>query len=331
MVPNKKFPKGSELFCCESCDYSTSRRSQYIRHIITGKHQILTNPNVLYSKKCVNYECICGKSYKHSSSLSAHKKTCNQQNNTTDASNNEFVFDFDTKSDLKTLKIPILRNDEYVVNQTMVNKELKQKAKLIRDNIDTAVDNFNRSNIAEMIVKKIDMGDGSGRVMYSINDKFVNDTDYNKLLVRLEYLAGDLFKTLTFLEDGRSKLKTYIKQHYPFLASSIVDTTENEVLTGGSHRSSHLAKHKHKHKNKNKTKHKYNHNHKARPNRKNKKTIKKYRAISRMPSVSSAPKQNVVSYNKHKKTTIKSKHTRNAKINKNKTKSSNKKSRKFRR
>ena len=93
MVPNKKFPKGSELFCCESCDYSTSRRSQYNRHIITGKHQILTNPNVLYSKKCVNYECICGKSYKHSSSLSAHKKTCNQQNNTTDASNNEFVFD----------------------------------------------------------------------------------------------------------------------------------------------------------------------------------------------------------------------------------------------
>ena len=93
MVPNKKFQKGSDLFCCESCDYSTSRRSQYNRHIITGKHQILTNPNVLYSKKCVNYECICGKSYKHSSSLSAHKKTCNQQNNTTDASNNEFVFD----------------------------------------------------------------------------------------------------------------------------------------------------------------------------------------------------------------------------------------------
>ena len=93
MVPNKKFQKGSDLFCCESCDYSTSRRSQYNRHIITGKHQILTNPNVLYSKKCVNYECICGKSYKHTSSLSAHKKTCNQQNNTTDTSNNEFVFD----------------------------------------------------------------------------------------------------------------------------------------------------------------------------------------------------------------------------------------------
>ena len=117
MVPNKKFPKGSELFCCESCDYSTSRRSQYNRHIITGKHQILTNPNVLYSKKCVNYECICGKSYKHSSSLSAHKKTCNQQNNTTDASNNEFVFD-------KELVMLVLKQNNELQTQ-MIEQQTK--------------------------------------------------------------------------------------------------------------------------------------------------------------------------------------------------------------
>ena len=80
-------------FCCKQCDYSTSRKSQYDRHIITDKHQTLTNPNLSYSKNCVNYECSCGKSYKHSSSLSAHKKNCNPKNNKTDTSNNEFVFD----------------------------------------------------------------------------------------------------------------------------------------------------------------------------------------------------------------------------------------------
>jgi hypothetical protein len=96
---------------------------------------------------------------------------------------------------------------------------------------------------------------------------------------------------------------------------------------GGSHRSSHLAKHKHK----NKTKHKHNYNHKARPNRKNKKTIKKYRGMSRMLSMPTMPKKNVVVYRKHKKTTRKYKATRHAKMNKNKPKNSNKKSRKFRR
>ena len=93
MVPNKKVRKSSDGFCCDICDYSTSRKSQYDRHIITGKHQILTNPNLQISKNCANYECICGKSYKHASSLCAHKKSCTQQHSTKDTSNNEFEFD----------------------------------------------------------------------------------------------------------------------------------------------------------------------------------------------------------------------------------------------
>jgi hypothetical protein len=97
MVPNKKVRKSSENFYCEKCHYSTSRKSQYDRHLTTDKHQILTNPNDLVPKKCVNYDCICGKSYKHSSSLCAHKKNCkNKNNNLIESSvsiNNELVFD----------------------------------------------------------------------------------------------------------------------------------------------------------------------------------------------------------------------------------------------
>jgi hypothetical protein len=86
-------PKNVSKFFGESCDYSTTRKSQYERHIITDKHQILTNVNLSYSKNCVNYECSCGKVYKHASSLCAHKKNCGSQNNTIDISNNEFVSD----------------------------------------------------------------------------------------------------------------------------------------------------------------------------------------------------------------------------------------------
>ena len=71
----KKFSSESSVeYLCENCDYVTSRKSQYGRHILTAKHKILTNPN----KKvpCKIYSCECGKIYKHQSSLCFHKKIC---------------------------------------------------------------------------------------------------------------------------------------------------------------------------------------------------------------------------------------------------------------
>jgi len=72
MVPTQE---SSKKFRCESCDYSSSRNSQYMRHLLTDKHKILHNPTY---KKFQNkvWLCDCGKQYKHSSSLYAHKKTC---------------------------------------------------------------------------------------------------------------------------------------------------------------------------------------------------------------------------------------------------------------
>lgn len=78
MLPTKKVPKSSKIYCCELCDYTSCRLSQYNRHLSTDKHKILQNPtlakmsNFLHKK----FECICGKEYSHSSTLYAHKKKC---------------------------------------------------------------------------------------------------------------------------------------------------------------------------------------------------------------------------------------------------------------
>ena len=83
MVPTQK---SSEIFTCENCDYSTCRRSQYNRHLLTDKHKILQNPTKSYIKKFdtdKKYGCTCGKSYKHSSTLYAHKKQCCFDNSNT--------------------------------------------------------------------------------------------------------------------------------------------------------------------------------------------------------------------------------------------------------
>ena len=36
-------PKSSKLFCCEKCDYASSRYSQWTRHLSTDKHKVNEN------------------------------------------------------------------------------------------------------------------------------------------------------------------------------------------------------------------------------------------------------------------------------------------------
>jgi hypothetical protein len=73
MVPTQK---SSAEFVCDCCNYSSSRKSQYYRHLETDKHKILQNPTSHKFGINQTYVCDCGKIYKHSSTLYAHKKKC---------------------------------------------------------------------------------------------------------------------------------------------------------------------------------------------------------------------------------------------------------------
>ena len=75
---NKKVPKNDQKYFCELCDFTTSRKSQYDRHLLTLKHQNREK----YNKNTTNYNqkssmiCECGKEYNHRASLYNHKKKC---------------------------------------------------------------------------------------------------------------------------------------------------------------------------------------------------------------------------------------------------------------
>lgn len=68
--------KSSTKFCCEHCDYSTSRKSQYDRHLATDKHKMVANVVNLGQNSSKMFKCICGKSYKYESGYYRHKKDC---------------------------------------------------------------------------------------------------------------------------------------------------------------------------------------------------------------------------------------------------------------
>ena len=76
----KKTPKNAEKNVCETCDFVSSKKSDFERHLLTRKHKILTNT---YKKNTENteYICVCGKQYKHRQSLNNHRIRCNFEKN----------------------------------------------------------------------------------------------------------------------------------------------------------------------------------------------------------------------------------------------------------
>ena len=67
--------KVAPKFCCEKCEYSTSRKGNWIKHLTTRKHKILTNTDA-FATKVAPFKCSCGRYYKHRQSLFTHVKKC---------------------------------------------------------------------------------------------------------------------------------------------------------------------------------------------------------------------------------------------------------------
>jgi len=82
-MANEKSQKIPMKLFCETCDYNTSSKKDYNKHLLTAKHFRLTNTkgftneNPIKSQTFIKYLCNCGKAYKHMSSLCKHKNMCN--------------------------------------------------------------------------------------------------------------------------------------------------------------------------------------------------------------------------------------------------------------
>jgi len=79
---DKKTSKTSNSYFCKCCDYITSRKNNWERHLLSKKHQKKRHLSVTYVQKNEQktskiFSCEqCGKSYKSRNGLWKHKKTC---------------------------------------------------------------------------------------------------------------------------------------------------------------------------------------------------------------------------------------------------------------
>ena len=70
--------KNADKFSCESCDYSSSKESEYKRHLLTRKHKTLTKPeNVNFNAETLSCH-YCHKLYNSRVGLWKHEKKCKE-------------------------------------------------------------------------------------------------------------------------------------------------------------------------------------------------------------------------------------------------------------
>lgn len=136
MIVNKKEQKGTSYFC-ERCDFITSHKPNYKRHLLTTKHISVSDANKVLIKKNEKepqQSCSCGRIYKHKTSLLRHKKECNQAGQVVRV----------VSSGCEKIDAIIKQNEEFkeiLLEQSRENKILQEK--ILNMKGDTIVNQFN--------------------------------------------------------------------------------------------------------------------------------------------------------------------------------------------
>ena len=130
-MDNKKSAKIRKNFYCKSCDYYTSDKKDYNKHLLTRKHKKSVNsdkniPNVDFSCE------LCNKTYKYNSGLSRHRKKCRFKKISTVENDN--CYHFDTQN-VKNNKKP--EKDDTLIKLLMQQQEqTNQTIKLLKEAVD---------------------------------------------------------------------------------------------------------------------------------------------------------------------------------------------------
>ena len=82
-MTSKKNAKNAKIYECNDCDYISSNKNDYSRHLLTVKHLRMTNTYKILTENPEKtqktpdvFSCKCGKVYKHRQSLYNHEKKC---------------------------------------------------------------------------------------------------------------------------------------------------------------------------------------------------------------------------------------------------------------
>jgi hypothetical protein len=134
-IVTMKTPKNAELYTCKHCLFKCSKLSDYTRHTMTAKHNMMTNDDINDDNKTPKnaaallqsqFICDCGKMYKYRQGLSVHRKKCLYEEPKNSMTTNEIPERLDPASVISLIK----QNEEFkqlMVEQHTENLALQKK------------------------------------------------------------------------------------------------------------------------------------------------------------------------------------------------------------
>jgi hypothetical protein len=175
-----------DVYVCEKCDYNTSYKHHFLKHLKTKKHNdTMMIPKSV--KKCKNaaipenetkyemYSCICGKQYKYRQNLYRHHKKCHLMN----VDNSEKEQKKETKKENK------IHHDTEINNEL---KSLKMENKLLHE-----INKLKDEMIGLVKSQKINLT--------SINNSQINFNNKNEIKIFLNEQCANAMSIQDFVKQ----------------------------------------------------------------------------------------------------------------------------------
>ena len=242
-------PKIPTIFECSHCDYITSNKKDYTKHLMTIKHKTKTKSTIVNKnpqKSPISFICDCGRYYKERSGLWRHKKKC-EENNTNNNEKNEpsdkelIMILIKENSDLKNMVLDVCQKIQPLnstINYNNVNSHNKtfnlnvflnetcKDAMNITDFVDSLklqlsdLENVGKlgfvNGISNIIVKNLNSLDETKRPIHCSDSKrevmYIKDEDKWE---KENEEKNKLRKAIKKIVNKNSRLLPQFKEKYP--------------------------------------------------------------------------------------------------------------------
>ena len=142
---NPKNTEKTPKFSCNICDFKCCRQTEYLRHLETIKHKMVTNGNKKTpNSELVIFNCICGKTYKYLPGLARHKRTCDavispsikikEENDDTDLIDDKKMINNKNENNISIDSNSICTNDLDICSDEKIGITKEMFMKLLKDN-----------------------------------------------------------------------------------------------------------------------------------------------------------------------------------------------------
>ena len=168
----KQIPKNPKQHSCEKCNYYTSSKKDFNKHILTAKHKMITNGNEKSQKNSNPHMCECGKKYNFASGLSRHKQKCQHivlKEETEEPENSSQLTTEESNIDYKAMFIEVMKKNNEL------HETIREMVPRIGNNNTTNNTNNNTFN-----------------VMFYLNDQCKDALSIQKFMTDIEVTEEDV-------------------------------------------------------------------------------------------------------------------------------------------